>query len=118
MANAPGFRPAAMNIGTAERIGSAIAGAALLARTLGRPSLGRIIMAVGGAVLLQRGLTGHCALYQAFGIDTAELKGSNPRREPDVDPVDRASEDSFPASDPPAWTPVAGTAAKHPPATS
>ena len=56
--------------------------------------------------LLQRGLTGHCAAYQRLGFSTAL------RLEPDFDTVSRASDDSFPASDPPSWTPVVGPAAR------
>jgi uncharacterized membrane protein len=105
-----------MNVGNTERIGSTIAGLALISRAIARPTLGRIALAVAGAALLQRGLTGHCAFYEALGIDTMGAR-RKPRNAVGEDPVVSASEDSFPASDPPSWTPVAGTAAKHQPAT-
>lgn len=116
MANAFSLHPSEINVGKAERIGSTIAGAALIARAIARPTLGRIIVAVGGAALLQRGLTGYCSLYHSLGIDTGETKERAPRNAVGADPVECASDDSFPASDPPSWTPVAGTAARHQPA--
>ena len=97
---------APINLGTFERIGSTLMGMALISRALGRPSLGRLALAIGGAALLQRGLTGHCAAYQRLGISTTL------REDAEFDAVHRTSEDSFPASDPPSWTPVVGPAVR------
>ncbi len=60
-----------VNVGEAERVLSALGGGALALVGLSRGhAAGWTLAALGGA-LLYRGLTGHCHLYGALGLDTA-----------------------------------------------
>lgn len=64
--------PQKQNVGDTERLISGIAGGALAAFGLARRSIGGAFLAAGGAALLLRGLTGHCNIYRAFGINRAK----------------------------------------------
>jgi hypothetical protein len=114
------------NVGDPERIGSAIAGGALLLCVL-RPKIlpGPFWSLAGvalGAGLLVRAATGYCAVYRKFGVNTVETEPASPsayalplcsvpatsapaatiaESPVPTDPVDEASWESFPASDPP-----------------
>lgn len=61
-----------VNVNQEERAPSAVLGAALLLLGLGRRSLGGTAVALAGGGLLYRGLRGHCHLYDALGINTAQ----------------------------------------------
>ncbi|HEX8282982.1 MAG TPA: SRPBCC family protein [Pyrinomonadaceae bacterium] len=58
------------NVGEVERWASAIGGGALALYGITRGSLGGIALALVGAALVQRGVSGHCNLYEAMNIDT------------------------------------------------
>ena len=55
------------NVGDMERVGSALAGAAMLVAGLTRGTLAGRGMALAGVGLVARGFTGRCPMYEAMG---------------------------------------------------
>src|SRR5215210_5363559 len=59
------------NVGQTERWACAIGGGALALYGVTRGSLGGIALALLGAALIQRGVSGHCNVYEAMNFSTA-----------------------------------------------
>lgn len=89
------------NVGETERALSVAGGGALLGAGLKKGGAGGLLLLLAGGALVQRGLTGHCAIYDALGKSTA---GPSERERADAR-VEEADLESFPASDPPSFTP-------------
>jgi len=116
------------NVGSKERWASAVGGGALMAWALARrpSSAASRALALGGAALLLRGATGRCPVYSRLRADNTQespvtMRGKKIRsggrtwplpegarrvgeEAEDRDAVEQASRDSFPASDPPAFS--------------
>jgi len=66
-------RSEAKNVGDVERIASIVAGGALAAWALKRRDLMSVWLGAIGGALLERGVTGHCHVYEALGIDSTDV---------------------------------------------
>lgn len=93
----------AANVGSAERVLTTTVGGLLLAAAVRR---GSVVAGIAGGLLVARGLTGYCPAYEAWshrGNHGGDALSSAHHEE--NDDVGVASEDSFPASDPPSFNP-------------
>lgn len=73
---AAGLTRERVNVGQVERWLSMLAGGVLAAYALKRRGLSGGAAALAGAASLYRGATGHCDVYQAMGVNTANRKGT------------------------------------------
>lgn len=64
-----------VNLNQAERVLCGLAGALLVKRNLGRFSLSGVAKLFAGGALLRRGITGHCAMYEAMHFSSARGSG-------------------------------------------
>lgn len=67
-----------VNVNDVERFASAIGGGALALYGLTRGTWGGAVLALVGGSLIYRGTTGHCYMYEAAGINTADAGNKNP----------------------------------------
>lgn len=99
-----------INVSEKERYASTIVGGFLLALVLSPLGLWwRVAAVLLGAALIYRGLSGNCLFYRSLGrLTRREAKHADEQ-------IDEAGEESFPASDPPAFNAAAASPSRRRP---
>lgn len=90
------------NIGDSERFASAILGGMLVLVGLGRRGMSGMALAAVGGACIARGVTGRSDVYHGLGMAAP----GSALHDAEDELVTEASEESFPASDAPSWTPT------------
>ena len=67
------------NMSELERWGSVAAGTALTLYGLSRRRTGGVVLAIFGGLLIRRGATGHCDIYEALDLNTASTSSDTRR---------------------------------------
>ncbi|HZN69605.1 MAG TPA: SRPBCC family protein [Tepidisphaeraceae bacterium] len=70
-----------MNVAQTERVVSTVVGGAIALAGLKMRSLPGLLLAAVGGGLVYRGVTGHCHMYDALGVNTAEDEHAGARPE-------------------------------------
>src|SRR5436309_10564985 len=83
-------KPHSINVALPERLISIAAGGLLIAWGIRKRSALSLAGAAAGGDLIYRGLTGHCHLYGALGVNTAAFQKPGSQVEPDAPEVHRA----------------------------
>src|SRR5690349_12142580 len=70
-----------INVNNGERLLSLFAGSALLVYGLRQKPITGLSLALAGSGLMARGVTGHCQLYSALGLNTASELERSPAKQ-------------------------------------